>query len=458
MSTENSRSWFAKKKEELSEIAERIHILYNPPREYFTILVPVVIALLLVAGAAFSGMALKGTEKAQASSSDKVKAYQEMMAQITAEEGGNITAAETTGTETKDAGSEAPKQTMGLDEVFVFATLIAITPYAIDITLQKRATRKKEEIYTEFLFKLSELMRGGLDPIKSVKELSKTDMGILSPNIRIASTAMIYGRSFEDSMKSMAKSLHSELISRYTTLVVQASYSGGAVSDLILKASEDMRSIIGIEREKEGNLSQYVMIFYFAQGIIFFIILTLTTSLLPFIDQLGPTSPFGVNKLANVDFARGFFHLIMINAFFGGLIIGKIAEGDARHGLKHSAILMAAGYVACAVFILPPVSSQTTGEFTIEIISGNAQEGIPMLPLKEPIQFKLIDKNGNPVNSTTVQFSITPGGSVNPTSDTSGNEGIVFTRVTLGESAGTYVVIVSANGVTQRATAIAKAG
>ena len=36
--------------------------------------------------------------------------------------------------------------------MLVLAVLIAITPYAIDITLQKRNTRRKEEIYTEFLF------------------------------------------------------------------------------------------------------------------------------------------------------------------------------------------------------------------------------------------------------------------------------------------------------------------
>jgi len=447
----DNRSLIARKKEELGELAERIHILYNPPREYFTILVPVVLAILLVIGAALSGMTFKGIEKTQVGESDKVKAYQELMAQMNAEEGGTAPETEPKKDEKKNEG-----QKMGLDEVLVFAIIIAITPYAIDITLQKRTTRRKEELYTEFLFKLSELMRGGLDPIKSVKELSKTDMGILSSNVHIASTSMVYGKSFEDSMKSMAKSLHSELIARYTTLVVQASYSGGSVADLILKASEDMRSIIGIEREKEGNLSQYVMIFYFAQGIIFFIIFTLTTSLLPFIDQLGPTSPFGVNKLADVDFARGFFHLIMINAFFGGLIIGKIAEGDARHGLKHAAILMIAGYIACSVFIIAPPAAKIAGDFTIEVISGNAQEGFPMLPLKDPIQFKLIGKDVNPVSSTAVQFTITPGGSVSPATDTSTNDGIVSVRVTFGDKTGSYVIVASANGVTQRATAISK--
>jgi flagellar protein FlaJ len=342
---------------------------------------------------------------------------------------------------------------MGLDEIIIFAAIFAMTPYSIDITLQKRTIRRKEELYTEFLFKLSEFMRGGLDPIKSVKELSKTDMGILTQNIRNAATSMVYGKSFEDSMKTMAKNLQSELIVRYTNLVVQASYSGGYVADLILKASEDMRSIIGIEREKEGNLSQYVVIFYFSQGIIFFILYILTTSLLPFIDQLGPTSPFGKNQLVNLAFARGFFHLIMINAFFGGLIIGKIAEGEVRHGLKHSAILMTIGYIACVVLIIPPPVAPVSADFTIQVISGNAQVGYPMLPLKDPITFKLVDKSGNPVNSTVVQFSIIPGGSVNPASDTSDKDGIVKVKVTAGSQGGTYLITASSKGVTQKANA-----
>jgi flagellar protein FlaJ len=431
--------------EELHELAERVKILFTPPREYFTVVIPIAVAVLLVLGAFLAGYPLMGTEKAQQGVSEKQKAYEELLAQMN-EDTGNLTA-------TTDTKSTAQK--MGLDEIIVFAVLIAITPYAIDITLQKRRIRRKEELYTEFLFKLSELMRGGLDPIKSVKELSKTDLGILTPNVRIASTAMIYGRSFEESMKTMAQSLHSELITRYTTLVVQASYSGGSVADLILKASEDMRSIISIEREKEGNLSQYVMIFYFAQGIIFFIIYTLSTSLLPYVTQLGASTIFGVNKIANLDFARGFFHLIMINSFFGGLIIGKISEGEARFGLKHAVILMAAGYIACALLILPPPAPPAAQVINITPLSGDSYTGLAGLPLKDSIQFKLTDTSGSPVNRTLVQFNILPGGTVNPASDTSNNDGIVSVKVVLGPTAGNYTVFAKSNSNTGKATIVA---
>jgi flagellar protein FlaJ len=437
--------------EKMHEVAERIQILYNPPREIFTIGVPVVIALMVLLGAVLTGSTFHGTQKAtDSTTSDRMKQLQELTAQMN--EGENVTP----GSEAQTPAPEpAPK--MGLDEVLVIAVLIVIAPYGIDVTLQKRSTRKKEEIYTEFLFKLSELMRGGLDPIKSVKELSKTDLGILTPHVRIAATSMVYGKSFEESMKAMAKSLHSEMITRYTALVVQASYSGGAVADLILKASEDMRSIIAIEREKEGNLSQYVMIFYFAQGIIIFVIYTLSSSLLPFVAQLGSSNILGkANTIANLDFSRGFFHMIIINAFFGGLIIGKISEGDARYGLKHAVVLMVAGYLACAMFILPPPAAPAAQAFNITPVSGDTYEGIVGLSLKDPIQFKLTDSSGNPVNSTLVQFSIIPGGTVKPTSDTSDINGVVSVIPILGSSPGTYIVYAKANGNTAKVSITAK--
>jgi hypothetical protein len=80
------------------------------------------------------------------------------------------------------------------------------------------------------------------------------------------------------------------------------------------------------------------------------------------------------------------------------------------------------------------------------------------LPLKDPIQFKLTDTSGNPVNSTVVQFSILPGGKVNPASDTSNRDGIVSVKVVLGSTAGNYTVLAKANGNTGRANIVANSG
>ena len=66
---------------------------------------------------------------------------------------------------------------------------------------------------------------------------------------------------------------------------------------------------------------------------------------------------FGKTDIGDIDFARGFFHMIILNSIFGGLIIGKISEGEARYGLKHVVASVAVGYIACALFILPPHGS-----------------------------------------------------------------------------------------------------
>ena len=438
----------------LSDIRQKIEDLvfkYQVPREFFTILIPVALAVLIVAVSFLSGFAGFGQEQVT-QKSDREKALEALTAQINAEEGGVPLNATATG------GTATPAKKVGIDQIIIIAVLIAITPYGIDTTLQKRRVRRKETLFTEFLFKLSELMRGGLNPIKGVVELSKTDLAELTPHVRLSATLMSFGKGFDESMRSMATSLKSSLISRYTDLIIQASYAGGSVADLILKCSEDMRSIIEIEREKEGNLSQYTFIFYFAQGIIVFIAYTLSTSLFPYLLSTGVSSFLGVggtNGLAGLDFRTGFFHLIIINAFFGGLIIGKITEGEAKYGLKHSAILIAASYIVCALFILPvPVTTPTVANATISVIGGDGQAGISNLPLNKPIDFVVRDPAGNPIKGVTVTFSITPGGNVSPVTDTSDDNGRVSVRATLGSMAGSYSIVADAGG---GATAVATA-
>jgi flagellar protein FlaJ len=435
----------------MKKFFEALSLKYTIRREYFTVLAPVAVAVLIVVLAYFSGFAGLPGQGNQAETSDRQKAYEELLKQMEDEEGGEAVPA-TISDETEPLSSP-----LTLDHIIVIAAIVAIVPYAIDITLEKRRTRRKEELYTEFLFKLSELMRGGLDPIKSVVELSKTDLGILTPHVRLAATAMSYGKSFEEAMKAMTTTLKSELITRYTLLVVQASYSGGSTSDLILKASEDMRSIIGIEREKEGSLSQYTFIFYFAQGIVFFIALTLTTSLLPFLQDLGATSFLGKgNQLEDLDFTVGFFHLIMVNAFFGGLIIGKISEGEARFGLKHSAILMAAGYVACVLLLIPAGQGPAPGDVTLKVISGNGQQGFPGLPLQEAVVIHVADKEGTPKERADVRFSISPSGAVKPDSARAGTDGRVEVKPILGPDDGPYIITATSEGVTVQIQAVAK--
>ena len=422
---------------------ESFSIRYDLKRFYFTLLIPVIIGVLIVAVPLATGMT-QVTEKAPAVQDERLKAFQEFVQSSGEGEGVNLTG---------PAAAEPQANPLPLDILVIFGVLVAITPFAIDMTLFKRNLRQKEELFAEFLFKLSELMRGGLDPVKSVTELARTDLGPLTAHVQIAATGMVYGKTFDVAMREMAGSMGSDLIKRYIDLVIQASTSGGSTADLILRASEDMRSILAIEREKEGNLAQYTFIFYFAQAILVFIAYILSTNLLTFVQQLGAQTFFGKNQIADLNFRQGFFHLLMINSFFGGIIIGKITEGEAKYGLKHAVILMVTCLIACSIFILPVEKPATSRNLTISVVSGDGQEGLPTIPLANPITFQARDNLGNPVKDLEVSFTIQPGGRVTPSSDRTDENGNVNVKVELGPDPGSYFILAQAEGVISRATA-----
>ena len=70
MKTPATDSLVHKKMDEFREIIERIRIKYNPPRELFTIAVPVAVALLVVLTAFLMGYTLHTTEKQQATTTN----------------------------------------------------------------------------------------------------------------------------------------------------------------------------------------------------------------------------------------------------------------------------------------------------------------------------------------------------------------------------------------------------
>ncbi len=68
---------------------ERIRIKYDPKREYFTVGIPVAVAVLFVAGMLLSGAAQIGGGDGESDQvSDRQKAYEELLRQMEAEEQG----------------------------------------------------------------------------------------------------------------------------------------------------------------------------------------------------------------------------------------------------------------------------------------------------------------------------------------------------------------------------------
>ncbi len=438
----------------MQRYVQMLTIRYDIKREYLSLGIPIFAALMIVLMAVLTGHSFV-TDDAQGSApvndetAAKQAAYEALVAEMEASEAaerGEVVAVEE---EEVEPEPEEDKAKDDLDHIMIFAILVALIPYSIDSFLQKRLLQKRELAFSEFLYKLSELMRGGIDPVKGFINLSKTNLGVISSNAQDAASSMVLGKSFDESMHKMSRSMKSRLVARYIDVVVQAAYTGGNVADLLFRTSEDMRAVINIQKEKEANLKQYIVIFYLAQGIIVMLTYILSTSLLPLIQGVG-MEMLGGAGLSDINFERGFFHMIILNALFGGLIVGQITEGEIKHGFKHSAILIILSYIACVTLLLP---AGVGDSYMLNVVSGNGQElTFGGIPLQQPIVFNVTDMDGNPVAGTFVKMTISPTGVI--TSSMTEEDGTVAVTPIPGSDAGTYIVTATAGESKGTATII----
>jgi flagellar protein FlaJ len=160
-------------------------------------------------------------------------------------------------------------------------------------------------------------------------------------------------------MFDLSKQLKSKFIEKYTYLVVQASRIGGGIGDVILQCSTDMEKTFALEREKDAELKEFILIIYIAQFILVGMLLMLLQMLIPALQGMAMTPGddavtslgFSISPV-NIDFPMAFFHVIMINGFASGIIGGIMSEGDARQGIKHSVILMTVSLIVCLIFLI----------------------------------------------------------------------------------------------------------
>ncbi len=365
-----------------------------------------------------------------------------------------------------------------IDHIIILAVLIAIVPYSVSSFIERMRLRRYEEEYSEFLFEISELLRSGIDPMKSLIEISKTgsagEKGIvktpkahlkaLTPLVKGAASMLAIGYSFEHAMTKMAADTKSELIRKYAYLVVMATYTGGDVSNIIFRTSADMKTFLKIQKEKESDLKQYMVIFYASHLVLIITIYMLCDQLLPYMENIELGSGGGVlfggggtmvgGGFENIDITRYLFHLIMINAFAMGLAVGKITHGSIKQGLLHSSTLMIISYIACIILIIPGAGT----DVEIIVISGGQQTGMPVVVLKEPVVFQVMEK-GEPYTEK-VKISVKgPGGKkgkANPNYAEPDKNGMVSTKITLGSAPGLYTIIVEAGGAEGIATATAR--
>jgi len=261
--------------------------------------------------------------------------------------------------------------------VLIAALLVGVGPYAIDVRRQRKRRGDYERAFAQFLFELGDTVRGGLDPVKGVTELARSETGILRPHLRAAHDQIKLGKPFEQIMLNMVRPMGSPLVTRYARLVGEASVTGGEIAAVIHRAAKDMDELVKVEAERSRQMKTPVFTIYIA----FAVLLMMIGSMMDFAPELGgidlgalkggdlggggagagagggpPPEGGQVAKLSLEKLQIRFFHLLLVNGLGAGLLLGSFTEGQLRFGLLHAMVMLVAAAVAFP-FMLPDTAA-----------------------------------------------------------------------------------------------------
>jgi flagellar protein FlaJ len=157
-----------------------------------------------------------------------------------------------------------------------------------------------------------------------------------------------WGLTFEEALLTLGRRVNTILVQRTVPLIVESSRSGGHVEKVFDPLGKFIHTTLLLDKERRNQTRPYVAIIYVAFFVFLFTIILLFKSFFVSVEGL---PMLGMAVMSPFEMQRIFFHMTSIQAFFGGLVAGKMGEGTMGAGLKHSLIMMLCGYIALNLFL-----------------------------------------------------------------------------------------------------------
>lgn len=238
----------------------------------------------------------------------------------------------------------------------LFGMLIILGPI-LTIKYYKFTIRGEyEDRFPDFLRDIVEGVRSGMSLPQAIENASDNDYGRLSPKVQAMSAKLEWGIPFDRVLRDFADETNSRIIRRAVNTIIQTYESGGNVSDVLDTVGTNIKQVKQLERERESELYGEVITGYMVYFIFLVVLIALLRYLVPALNFTGDIGPLrgggGQSTSALINQYRPVFrNLVVIQAIFSGLVIGKLSEGELRAGAKHVAVLLASGYTAAILFM-----------------------------------------------------------------------------------------------------------
>lgn len=202
--------------------------------------------------------------------------------------------------------------------------------------------KKIEATFPVFLRDVTDNINTGMTLPQAVRATCSNDYGALNKYVKEISAKIEWGIPLEKVLEDFTKKVNSNSLKRTVQTVIEAHHSGGTMNTVLEAVSESLKELEKIKKERSSSIYSQMINGYLIYVIFLGVMIGLSSFLIP-------AFKFDETVKMPIKFKDMFASLTVIQGFFAGMAVGKMAEGTFAAGIKHSLVLSIFGYT---VFML----------------------------------------------------------------------------------------------------------
>jgi archaellum biogenesis protein FlaJ (TadC family) len=239
----------------------------------------------------------------------------------------------------------------GVAFIFVFLMMHGFLILAVE-----KRSHFVESILPDALQLMAANIKSGFIPSRAMLLSARKEFGPLSDAIKQAGKEMMTGKSLQEALSTIPKTIKSTVLDNTISLIIRGVRSGGQLVSLFEETAIDIRRKESIKKEVKANILMYGIFIGFAGCVGAPALYALSSYLVTTISRLGAVaqvpedfqSRLPLMKFGQIDISGDFLlwfsiAAIVITTLFGGLIIGIIDSGKEKSGIKYMPIMMLIG-------------------------------------------------------------------------------------------------------------------
>jgi len=241
------------------------------------------------------------------------------------------------------------------EKIFYFvlgiASVVGVFPFIFSLITESQREVENNEMFLEFSRDLVENVKAGTPISKSIINVRTKYYGSLTPHIQKLGNQIALGIPVKEAFRIFAKDVNSTMVRRAVTLISEAEKAGGNIEDVLDSVARSVSEIEKLKKERQATISGLVVQGYIIFLVFIAIMLIMQFKLLPLVAELpaqaeggggGSDLGGGFSMGGGFDvssFTMPLLYMLVVQGAFTGLVIGKLAEGKVKAGIKHSFIL-----------------------------------------------------------------------------------------------------------------------